>query len=156
MEVNVDAPSGILQIALALLVGIATMGYGAYSYTEQRSALDSTVKVDATLTDVSVEKHGGKGDTYSPKVTYEYAYDGETYTSANVYPGKLPREFGSREKARDQIDGGPGDTVTAYVPTDEPGDAFLKHKTSNKPLFVVGIGALFVLAAAYSVVRGRF
>ncbi|MFC3477438.1 DUF3592 domain-containing protein [Halobacterium litoreum] len=153
---EISGPSGKLQIALTLLVGVATVGYGAYSYDAQTAALDSTVEVDATLTDVSVEEHAGKGDTYSPKATYEYTYEGETYTSANVYPGKLPREFGSREKARSQIDGGPGDTITAHVPTDDPGNAFLKHKTSDKPLLVVGFGFLFVLGAAYSIVKGRY
>ena len=112
--------------------------------------------VDATLLDVSVEKHSGKGDTYSPVATYNYTYEGETFTSSNVYPGTLPREFGSREKARDQIDGGPGDTVTAYVPTDAPGNAFLEHEQSDKPLLVVGFGVLFVLGAAYYVLRGRY
>jgi hypothetical protein len=152
---EISGPSTRVRLALSLLVGLGTIGYGAYSYTEQTAALDSTVTVDATLTDVAVEENSGKGVTYSPKATYTYTYEGESYTSENVYPGKLPREFGSREKARAQIDGSAGDTVTAYVPTDDPGNAFLNYSTSDKPFLVAGFGALFVLGTVYSVLKDR-
>lgn len=153
MEFN--GPSGRIQIALMLLVGLATIGYGGYSYSVQSSELDSAVTVDATIASTSVETLGGRRDTdYSPRATFNYTYEGKTYTSTKVYPGKLPKEFGSEEKARAKLDGyEPGDTVTAYVPTDAPGNAYLKHESSNKPFLVVGFGVLFVLAAAYSAIK---
>ncbi|MFC7046195.1 DUF3592 domain-containing protein [Halobacteriaceae archaeon GCM10025711] len=116
-----DGFSGTVRVAVALLVGLATIGYGAYSYSVQSSALDSATEVDATVTDISVEKNDGKGVTYTPHATFTYTYEGETYTSSNVYPGKLPREFGSREDARFELKGyEPGEAVTAYVPPDSP------------------------------------
>ncbi|WP_435179121.1 DUF3592 domain-containing protein [Halorussus sp. AFM4] len=150
MEVN--GPSGTLQIALTILVGLATIGYGAYSYSEQSSALDSAVEVDATITATSVtEDSAGKGVHYEAHATFNYTYEGETYTSSNVYPGTLPREFDTREEAKSQLEGyEPGDTVTAYVPPDSPGNAYLKHESSNKPFFVIGFGALFVLVGVRS------
>ncbi|WP_327051907.1 DUF3592 domain-containing protein [Halomicrococcus gelatinilyticus] len=150
MEFN--GPSGRFQIALMFLLGLATIGYGGYSYAEQSSALDSAVEVDATISSTSVEADDARrGTDYVPRATFNYTYEGETYTATNVYPGELPRDFSTREKARSQLKGyEPGDTVTAYVPTDSPGQAFLKHESSDKPLLVVGFGVLFVLASLYS------
>jgi len=150
---ELSGPSSRLQVALAVLLGLATIGYGAYSYQAQTSALDDTTMVDATLLDVSVEKHSGKGDTYSPVATYNYTYEGRR-SPPRTYPGTLPREFGSREKARDQIDGGARGHRHRVRPDRRPGNAFLEHEQSDKPLLVVGFGVLFVLGAAYYVLRG--
>jgi hypothetical protein len=153
MEFN--GPRGTLQIAFALLVGLATMGYGAYSYSEQTTALDAAVEVNATIASTSVEEVPKKRSTdYRPTATFEYSYRGETYTSSNVYPGTLPREFGSREAASAELaEYEPGDTVTAYVRPGAPGNAFLKHESTNRPFLVIGFGALFVLGGAYSALR---
>jgi len=154
MEFN--GPRGTLQIAFAILVGLATMGYGAYSYSEQTTALDSAVEVNATITDTGVEDVPKKrGTDYAPQATFDYTYEGESYTSSNVYPGTLPREFDTREKARSEVAAyDSGDTVTVYVRPDSPGNAFLKYERSNKPFLVIGFGALFVLAGVYSTFRG--
>jgi hypothetical protein len=155
MEFNFDGPSGPLQVAVMLLLGLGTIGYGAYGYTAQTSALDSAETVDATIVSTSVETHSNRrGTEYSPKATFEYTHEGESYTSSKVFPGKLPREFGSEEDARAKIEGyDPGDTVTAYVPSDAPGSAYLKHEQSDKPLIVAGLGVLVVLGTVVSVLR---
>lgn len=154
MKFNVNRASG-LQIVVILVLGLATMGYGAYSYNAQTSALDSAVEVDGTVTSTSVEENAQKhGVSYTPQATFSYTYEGEEYTSSKVYPGSLPREFETTEAAESALDGyGEGETVTAYVPPESPGKAFLKHESSNKPFLVVGIGILFVLASIYSAVR---
>lgn len=150
-----DGPSGTLQVLLALVVGLGAMGYGVYSYTEQSAALDSGVEVDATVSDTAIEERSGRRDTdYTPVVTFEYTYEGETYTSSNVYPGPLGREFDTREAARERLDEyEPGDTVTAYVPSDSPGNGFLERERSNRPFLLIGFGALFVVGTAYSRLR---
>jgi hypothetical protein len=155
MEFNFDGPSGTVQIVVALLVGLGTVGYGAYSYTAQASALESTETVDATLVSTDVETiNQRRGTAYTPQATFEYTYQGASYTASNVYPGPLPREFDSRADARAQLDGyAAGDTVTAYVPVDDPGKAFLKHERSNKPFLVIGVGGVFVLGTLVSVFR---
>ncbi|WP_280633730.1 hypothetical protein [Halorussus marinus] len=38
-----DGPFGTVRLVVMLLVGVATIGYGAYSYTTQSSALASAV-----------------------------------------------------------------------------------------------------------------
>ena len=111
--------------------------------------------MDATISSTSVQADDARrGTDYVLRATFNYTYEGETYTATNVYPGKLPRDFSTREKARSQLEGyESGDTVTAYVPLDSPGEAFLKHESNNKPLFVMGFGVLFVLSPAYSSFR---
>jgi len=155
MEFNLNGPSGTLQAVLVVLLGLATLGYGAYSYNAQTSALDSAVEVDATVTSTSVEENTQRrGVSYTPQATFSYRYEGEERGSSNVYPGTLPREFDSRESAESALEGyESGETVTAYVPPESPDEAFLKHETSNKPFFVMGVGVLFLLGAVYSVFR---
>jgi hypothetical protein len=118
--------------------------------------MDSTETVDATVVSTSIERvHERRGtDDYSPKATFNYSYEGETYTSSHMYPGGVSHEFETEEDARAQLEGyEQGATVTAYVPTDAPGDAFLKHQSSNKPLYIIGFGGIFVLGTAVSIVR---
>ncbi|WP_324665017.1 DUF3592 domain-containing protein [Haloarcula sediminis] len=155
MEVSFNGPSGALQVALAVLLGLGTLGYGGYSYAAQSTALGSAETVEATVVSTSVEtvdKRRGTG--YAPRATFNYSYDGEWHTSSKVYPGKLPREFDTEAAARAQLDGyDAGETVTAYVRPDAPGNAFLKHERSNKPLLVMGFGLLVLLGTGVSAVR---
>lgn len=156
MEFNFDGPSGTLQIALALLVGLGALGYGAYSYSAQSAALESTETVDATIVSTSIERVDERRgpDDYSPQATFNYTYEGETHTSSNMYPGGVSHEFGTKEDARAQLERyEPGATVTAYVPSDSPGNAFLKLESSNKPLYITGLGAVLVLGTLVSIVR---
>lgn len=156
MEFNLNGPSGSLQIALALIVGLSAIGYGGYSYSAQSKALDSKETVDATIVSTSIERIDVRrgGDKYSPQATFEYSYKGETYTSSNIYPGGVSHEFGTEEDARVQLEGyDPGATVTAYVPSDSPGNAFLKQESSNKPLYITGLGAVLVLGTLLSIFR---
>jgi hypothetical protein len=71
-----------------------------------------------------------------------------------MYPGDVSHEFGTKEDARAQLEGyEPGATVTAYVPSNSPGNAFLKHESSNKPLYITGLGAILVLGTLVSLIR---
>jgi len=155
MKFDLNGPSGPLQIAVVLLLGLATVGYGVYSYDAQTSALDSAETVNATVVATSVETNDNRrGVDYSPNVTFNYTYAGTAYTTSNVYPGPLPREFDTEDAARAELsDYEPGDTVTAYVPTDAPGTAFLKQERSDKPFLVIGLGLLFVLGGGHSALR---
>lgn len=156
MEFNFNGPSGPLQIALAIIVGLGAVGYGAYSYSAQSAALESTETVDATIVSTSIERLNSRRgtDDYSPQATINYTYNGEPYTSSNMYPGDVSHEFETKEDARAQLAGyETGDTVTAYVTTDSPSNAFLKHESSNKPLYIIGLGAILVLGTLVSIVR---
>ena len=148
---NFDPPIGKLRIVLAIVAGIGFMAYGAYSYNAQTSALNSPETVDATIASTSVEYDDtGKGYSYYPQATFEYTYEGETYTSSNVYPAGLQKGFGSREDARAILKGYEvGEPVTAYVPPNSPGKAYLKRQSSNKPYIALGAGTFLFLLGMY-------
>jgi len=151
--VNISGPSGRLGIALTLVIGLASIGFGAYSYSTQSTALSSATTVEGTITSPSVEEHSTKGVSYTPQATFTYTYRGENYTSSNVYPGTLARDFDTESAAREELAGyEPGTTVTVYVPPDSPGAGYLEHESSNKPFLLLGVGVLFVGAAVRSAI----
>jgi len=155
MVLEINGPSGTFQVLLAIILGLGAIGYGGYSYTSQTSALDSAVTVNATIVSTSVETVSQRrGTEYRPQATFNYTYNGEAYTTTNVYPGPLSKEFGSHDKASAQLDGfEAGTTVTAHVPPDSPENAFLKVERSNKPFLVIGFGVLMVLGTVLSSLR---
>lgn len=156
MEFNFNGPSGPLRIALAIIVGLGAIGYGGYMYSAQSAALESTESAQATIVSTSIERVDERrgNDDYSPHATFEYTYRGETYTSSDMYPGGVSHEFETKEDARAQLDGyEPGATATVYVPTNSPGDGFLAHESSNKPLYISALGGILVLGTIVSIVR---
>ncbi|UWG47558.1 Uncharacterized membrane protein, DUF3592 family [Halanaeroarchaeum sp. HSR-CO] len=156
MEFSFSGPSGPLRIVLAIIVGLGAMGYGGYMYTAQSSAVESTETVEATIVSTSIEEIDNRkgSDEYSPHATFTYTYEGEQYTSSDMYPGDVAHEFPTKEDAQAQLDGyDSGATVSAYVPTNSPGDAFLQDETSNKPLFIAGLGAFLAFGTVISVFR---
>lgn len=155
MGVELNGPSGRFQILLAIVMGLTAIGYGGYSYTSQTAAMDSAVMTNATIVSTSIDTVSQRrGTEHRPQATFNYTYKGETYTSTNVYPGPLSREFGSRKEARAQLDGfEAGTIVTAYVPPDSPGNAFLKVERSNKPFLLVGFGLLLLFGTITSNLR---
>ena len=157
MEFNFNGPSGPLRIALAIIVGLGAVGYGGFMYTAQSSALDATETVNATIESTSIERlEQTKGtDDYSPQATFNYTYQGESYTSSAMFPGDVAHELETKEDARAQLEGyEPGATVAAYVPSDSPENAFLKHESSNKPIFVMALGGILVVGTIISIFRG--
>ncbi|WP_049935084.1 DUF3592 domain-containing protein [Haloplanus natans] len=152
---KISGPSGRLGIALTLVIGLASIGFGAYSYTTQSAALDSATTVEGTITSTSIEESSGRGASYTPRATFDYTYRGETYTSSKVYPGTLSKDFDTERAASAELEGyEPGTTVTVYVPTDSPGAGYLEPESTNKPFILVGVGALFVVGAGRLVLTG--
>lgn len=147
---KVRGPEGKLQVAVALLISIGLIGYGGYTYVNQSDALSNSVKVNATVDSTGVrEVDGGRrsGVEYKPQVSFSYMYDGDDYSSENVYPEGLAPSYNTEDAAKLSIS--EGDDVTAYVEKDSPENAFLKHEASNKPLYFVGFGILVIMVTAY-------
>jgi hypothetical protein len=144
----------MMGATVILLFGVAMLGYGVYAHTSQSEALDSTETVNATITSSSVEFVQGKGGEYRPQATFNYSYEGETHSSSAVYPGSITETFSSEQKARAEIEGyDSGATVTAHVPTDSPGEAFLKTDTTDRPLYFLGAGALLSVVSIGLIAR---
>jgi len=152
---KISGPSGRIGIALTLVIGLASIGFGAYSYTTQSAALDSAATVEGTVASTSIEETSTKGVSYVPQATVNYTYQGERYTSSNVYPGTLSKDFDTERAASAELDGyEPGATVTVYVPINAPGDGYLKRESTSKPFLLLGVGVLFVLSAIRSAITG--
>ncbi|MFC7172845.1 DUF3592 domain-containing protein [Haloplanus litoreus] len=152
MEIN--GPSSRLGIAVLLLVGLASVGYGAYSYDAQSAALDSTATVNATVTDTSVTESGGKTVSASRGRPSSTATGARPTRRRACIRGRSGRTSTPRRRR-----GGTGalrvgrDGDGACVPTDDPGAAFLERERSKKPHLLIGAGVLFTVVAVYSAIR---
>ncbi|GGK78241.1 DUF3592 domain-containing protein [Haloarcula sebkhae] len=157
-DLSVNGPDTLGGAVLYMLVGIAIAGYGGFDYVQQTEAVRNSVEVDATVTELSIETDSGTssnpGVEYEPTVEFEYTYNGTKYTGTKLYPANIERNYETRSAAESAVeDYEQGTQTTAYVSPDEPGDAFLKNKTSSAPIIAIGIGGLFALFAAFSAVR---
>jgi hypothetical protein len=158
MQVSVrDTPVELTAwTVIALLVGLALIGYGAYDYTQQSAAIEDAVTVDATVLDTSISKAGARSIEYDVTIEYRYEYRGSTYESDDLFPGSLSPLYENREKAesvRSQYE--TGSTVTAYVDPDSPGDAFLRRQTTSGPPLFAGFGAFVLLVTALDAIGAR-
>lgn len=143
---------------LALLPGLAVTGYGADDYQQQQQALADAVEVDGTIVETGVVAESGSsnpGAEYRPTVTFEYRYDGENYTSHSVFPGETTPNYDTRSAAVSVLDGyETGDTATAYVDPEAPGEAFLLDRRSRGAIIAIAIGAVVALLGVGSLFTG--
>jgi len=140
-----------LLSAILLVVGLTLVGYGAVGYVQASTALSDTVEVDAQITETNIEEVTAfRGDTmYAPAATFEYRYQGATYTSDHVFPAGTTERYRSRETAESLLAEFPaGETVTAYVSPGEPGEAFLRDARSDTS------GRFFVFGGFIALVGG--
>lgn len=136
-----------------LLVALAAIGYGGYDYVHQEAVIDDAVTVNATIKEVGITQGGGRHIDYYPRVTYEYQFEGRTYTGEDIYPGSLSTGYDTRSEARAIVEPfAENETVTAYVDPQSPTDAFLKNERNSGPLYLVGFG---VVALGILYVKGR-
>jgi hypothetical protein len=140
---------------LALVVGLAVAGVGAYDYTQQSAAIESSVEVDATITGKNVNSVITSGTSqFNPEVNFEYSYEGESYTSNNLYPASASKNYDTKSAAQSAMDEyEQGETVTAYVDPDSPGDAFLKNEKSSSSLWFAALGVAFMFGGSYALVK---
>lgn len=155
MVMDVRTPEGPLQIGVLVLVSLGLVGYGGYSLMDQNRALSNAVEVNATVdsTGVAEDSQRRGGVEFRPQVSYSYSFEGENFSSSNVYPSTLSKSFESREEAEAVLDGySEGSEVTAYVRPGSPGKAFLVDERSNKPFLFIAIGVVMASFGAYSMV----
>ena len=139
-----------------LVVGVAIAGYGGYEYQQQAQTLSDTTTIEATITDAGVEtipQRRGRTD-YEPTVTFEYQYDGTTYTGNDIRPSSIATDYDTRSAAEDALsEYEVGETVTAYVNPASPGQAFLEDRPSKGPMKFVVVGGVTALVGAASTLR---
>lgn len=143
-----------------ILVGIGLIFLGYSTYTSQNQALENPVNVSATVTDTGIEEHSSRrgGIDYQPKISFEYSYDGQEYTSTNMYPGgQEPEEHNVESEAREVVDEySQGSEMSVYVLPESPGEAFIRAKKTINPFIAMGAGILFILVGSYKFLKGRY
>lgn len=142
--------------ALILLFGLAMIGYGAYDYLQQSEAMQDAVETSATITESGTEEVlvGRAGTQYEPTATFNYRFQGKSYTSSNVFPTGSSPTYESRSEAEAVLERlERGETVTAYVVPSSPSSAFLKDTPSKIPYTFLGLGGLTVLIGGFNLVK---
>jgi hypothetical protein len=155
-----DGKGSLISNIAIILVGIGLIFLGYNTYTGQNQALENPVNVSATVTETGIDRQsGGRGaPEYQPKITFEYSYEGQDYTSSNMYPGgQKPEDYNVESNAKQVVDEySQGFEITVNVPPENPGEAFIKAKKTNNPLIGMGAGVLFILLGSYKFVKGRY
>lgn len=156
--VSVESNIDLKKAAVALLLGLGILGYGYIDYTSQGDRLENAVEVDATILETHTERSGSTSTdttdaTYYPVVEFEYTFEGTTYTSSNLYPTTIDTGHSDESSAEAAIaDYEEGETVTAYVDPDDPGEAFLRDETDT-PVLLFLVGGVLVLGGIGILVR---
>jgi membrane protein implicated in regulation of membrane protease activity len=149
---KMELPVGITTLHLSrkslylLVLAVALVGAGGYSYVQQGQAVDDAVTVQATVDSAQVERIDSRRSIdYEPEIKYTYRYRGETYTSEQVFPGPTIRTYSDRSEAQSVVRSyEPGTTVRAYVRPSAPGDAFLIEERTPWPVRAFAIGGVLL------------
>lgn len=130
---------------VSLLFGAGIAGYGGYDSFQQSDAVDDAVTVETTILDTEIDSSGRRA-LYRVSAEHTYQYQGTEYTSKRVFPGSLAPRYVIRSDAEAVIDSyEAGETATAYVDPDSPGEAFLERETALTPFWLVGFGGLMIV-----------
>lgn len=151
---EVRGPSSPIMLAVMLIAGMATTGYGVYEYQAQNLALENAQEVEATIISKGVESHSARrGVDYRPTVEFSYSYGQQEYTGEKVFPGTSTKDFNTEDAARQQISNyTEGETTTAYLDPENPENAFLKHQGTNTPYILTLIGLFITALTSYKAV----
>lgn len=145
---------------LAIIIGLALMGFGGYMYIEHQSQAQGDFEpTEATILTSVVEEQGSAAQDdihYVPKITYEYTVDGATYQSSNIFPGEGFDQ--TTATAQSIVNDHPGGAVvTAYYNPDSPSESFLIK--SDPPwiriLGLIAVGGLFTVGGIGDLYRRR-
>jgi len=159
MGLPVQPPKpGTAMSIFVLLVGFAIAGVGAYSYVSDSAALSDRAQVTAEVTDLGVrEVAASRGrNAYVPVATFQYQYEGASYTSDRLYPGRSQPQYEDRATAQSKLsEYAVGQRVTAYVDPDMPGQAFLEDSRSGLPTGAFFVGVVVSLVGAVGLYQAR-
>jgi hypothetical protein len=157
-----DSSSGLAGGLLFLVVGAAIVGGGLYLYQDAKQATASATEVEGTVVSSTIgektvqDESGGRSHrTYYAEIRYRYTYEGATYRSTNLCPGRGSAcEAAQNDPDRGEIEEivaryPEGETTTVHVPPEDPSNAYLVDASSastNDYLILVGFGGLVGVA----------
>jgi hypothetical protein len=121
---------GLGGLIVVLVVSAALIGIGLLPTLSHHIAVQEHQPTTATVqgTDIEVTEDDDGDKSYTPKVTYAYTVDGETYSSANVFPGQFDRSSGNRGWAEAIVnDYSQSDEVEIQYGPRKPSKAYLRN-----------------------------
>ena len=146
------------RIVLGVVLGLGCIAGGGYLIYDGYLTVVNAEETDAVVRDSHVSGIAGD-DEYRVHVTYEYTYEGETYTSDDIYPNRDADRYSSRRDARRFVERYPeGETATAYVDPEDPSEAYLEDGIRFKSLvgyLVLVLIGLVTLAGGLQQIRSR-
>ena len=144
------------KATLIIIAGIGFAVYGGYNLTQQSAALENAKPVNVTIESTGIEDVSQRrGVDYRPDVSFSYTFEGEDYTSNNVYPAGVAKDFNTHEDAEDIIQKyNTGEQAEGFINPESPGKAFLKDESSNSPYMMIFIGMAMALISTVSKFRG--
>ena len=155
-----DGKGALISSIIGIVIGLGLIGLGANTYINQNQALQNPANTTATITDTGVDRDSSRksGIDYQPEINFEYSFEGNQYTSSNMYPGgQQPQEYDYESEAREVTDKySEGSEITVYVPPESPGEAFIENEKTNNPLIFMGIGVLFMFLGAYKFMKTSY
>ncbi|MCJ7429013.1 MAG: DUF3592 domain-containing protein [Candidatus Nanohaloarchaeota archaeon QJJ-5] len=150
----------VLSGAIGILIGVGLIALGLNTFVNQNQALENPVNVSATVIETGIDQESSRrsGIEYRPEIRFEYRFEGQEYTSNNMYPGsQQPDERDSETRAREVLQRySEGSEITVYVPPDSPNEAFIRAEKTNDPLIFMAIGLVFLAIGVYKGVQDRF
>lgn len=132
-----SALNGLRVVLVAAVLFTALGCHGLYNALRM---IATAVPVAAVVTSHDIKRHRSGSDdedSYTPVVTFRFAFEGRFVTASNIYPG-YQSSYGSRGVAHMELNEWPlGTTVTAYVPPHDASEAFLRRVPSGINLLLV-------------------
>lgn len=128
-------------VLLFLIFGSLYTGALLYDYHGQTSTIEDVETVEGVVLDTEYEEQGGRTTDYIPIVTYEYEFNGETYTNDQVFPeGFITRSDGTEGGVQSRLDSyEASNTTTVYVDPDDPDTAVLEKETELRGVQLVAV-----------------
>ncbi|MEZ3165108.1 DUF3592 domain-containing protein [Halorubrum sp. RMP-47] len=144
----------IILLTLALGLGIA--GYGGYDYVQQTDAVNNAVAVETAVVETEISRSEGRRFYYRIRVEHTYEYQGDEYTSNQVFPGSAKPMYTVRDDAAQILEPyEPNTTTTAYVAPNSPSRGFLKRQRTLAPFKFIGFGSFIAVLTTLHAIGAR-
>lgn len=163
---------GLLTVFL-FMAGAGMAAVGVMEYQETRDLLEDAEEVEATIVAVEIDIEEGIGadggisdrtshefdddTTFYLHIEFEYEYDGVERSSTNFDAvGSIPsyNEWEDAQEASEEYS--VGDRETAFVPPDDPDEAFLEGDMPFTVYGLIGFGVLLLVASVFLPIAFRF
>jgi hypothetical protein len=142
---------GLGGLIVVLFLSVVLVGIGLLPTLSHHIAVQEHQPTTATVqgTDIQITEDDDGDESYTPKVTYEYTIDGQTYSSDNVFPGQFGRSSGNRGWAEDIVnDYRQGDQVEIQHSPRKLGKAYLRNDDGMPDVWWIGAAYIPVGLAA--------